>query len=298
LKLRILIRQSRIPGRDTYIKSEINKAAATTEGFLAVGQDVTANPGYVASAGKLNPFYENWGYNAAGGAQALARFPRPTTYLFSSLISTNDTFRLKRLAYPKGGEGVNPEIISNYVGVPYGASSGYLAQNTSYLGPSVIKKGEFNRPMYIMLAAESFFLMAEAKQLYGAGVNLPLNAQEYYETGVRESFRTTGTTTAYGAQAATTLLTSGKDLADWTASPDKLKAIWMQKWLALTNYSGLEAWSEYRRTNFPLIPNSASASAGTKQPLRLFYPGTESQANPNVPTGIDVFTSRIFWDVD
>lgn len=298
LKLRILIRQSRMAGRDTYIIPEINKAVAATEGFLTAGLDVTANPGYVASTGKLNPFYENWGYNAAGGAQALARYPRPTTFLFNALIAANDTFRLKRLAYPKGGEGANPEILSNYVGVPFGASSGYLAQNTSYLGPSVIKKGEFNRPTYIMLASESFFLLAEARQLYGAAVNLPLTAQAYYETGVAESFRTTGATAAYGADKVTTLLTSGKDLADWTASPDKLKAIWMQKWLALTNFSGMEAWSEYRRTNFPAIPLSTSAPAGSKMPLRLYYPSTEDASNPNTPKGIDVFGTRIFWDVD
>ncbi|MDQ6608440.1 MAG: SusD/RagB family nutrient-binding outer membrane lipoprotein [Bacteroidota bacterium] len=300
LKMRLLIRQSRIPGRDAYIIPEINKAAATPEGFLAVGQDVTANPGYIASTGKQNPFYENWGYNAAGGAQALARFPRPTTFLFNTLIASNDTFRLKRLAYPKGGEGKQPEILSNYVGVPFGVSSGYLSQNTSYLGPSVIKKGEFNRPMYIMLAAESFFSLAEAKQLYGAAVTLPLTAKTYYETGVQESFRTTGTTTAYGADKVTTLLNSGKDLADWNASPDKLKAIWMQKWLALTNFSGQEAWSEYRRTNFPVTPASASAPAGSKPPVRLFYPSSESGSNPNVPmlAPNDVFEKRVFWDID
>ena len=75
------MRQSRIPGRDAYIITEINKAAATTEGFLPAGVDVAVNPGYVASTGKLNPFYETWGYNAAGGAQALARYPRPTEFL-------------------------------------------------------------------------------------------------------------------------------------------------------------------------------------------------------------------------
>ena len=46
LKLRILIRQSKVSGRDNYIITEINKAAATTEGFLAIGQDVGSNPGY------------------------------------------------------------------------------------------------------------------------------------------------------------------------------------------------------------------------------------------------------------
>ena len=66
-----------------------------------------------------------------------------------------------------------PEIITNYLGVPFGVASGYLSQNTSYVGPSQIKKGEFNRPMILMTNAESQFLLAEAKQLYGASVTLP-----------------------------------------------------------------------------------------------------------------------------
>lgn len=315
LKMRILMRQSRISGRDAYIITEVNKAAATTEGFLATGQDATATPGYLETAGKLNPLYERFGYNASRGLLALNRYPRPTTFLFSSLIGTADTFRIKRLFYARGGEsqvipgvssiavvgGVydpNREIIANYAAIPFGSSSGYLSQNTSPLGPSVIVRGQFDRPMYLMLAAESFFLLAEAKQRYGTSVNLPLTAQAYYETGVRESFRTTGTTDRYGASAATALLTSGRDLADWSASPDKLRAIWMQKWIALTNYNGLEAWSEQRRTNFPPIPLSASAPAGSRPPVRLFYPGSETASNPNTPTTVDIFSNRLFWDVD
>ncbi|MEO7983181.1 MAG: SusD/RagB family nutrient-binding outer membrane lipoprotein [Bacteroidota bacterium] len=301
LKMRILIRQSRIAGRDAYIIAEVNKAAATAEGFLPTGVDVTSNPGYVASTGKQNPFYENWGYNAAGTVQAIARYPRPTTFLLNSLIATKDTFRLKRLFYPKGGQGVNPEIVSNYVGVPFGAASGYLSQNTSYIGPSQLVKGEFARPMVLMTNAELQFNLAEAKQRYGAAVTLPNTAQAYYEQGVKESFRITGTTTVYGAAAATTLLTSGIDLADWTASPDKLKAIWMQKWIALTNYSGLEAWSEFRRTNFPVTPPSASTSPTQALPKRLFYPQSElasNGANVLAQGTIDVFTTKIFWDVD
>lgn len=301
LKLRLLIRQSRISGRDAYIIAEINKAAAVTEGFLPAGLDVGSNPGYVASTGKLNPVYETWGYNAAGGAQALARYPRLTTFLFNALLATKDTFRMKRIAYPKGGQGVNPEVISNYVGVPFGAASGYLSQNTSYIGPSQFVKGEFARPMILMSNAEVQFLLAEAKQRYGAAVTLANTAQIYYEQGVKESFRLTGTTTAYGAAAATTLLTSGIDLADWTASPDKLKAIWMQKWIALANYNGLEAWSEFRRTNFPVTPPSLSTSTTQALPTRLFYPQSElasNGANVLAQGTVDVFTTKIFWDVD
>jgi hypothetical protein len=170
LKLRILIRQSRIPGRDAYIIPEINKAAATTEGFLVSGQDAGSNPGYLQSAGKMNPYYENWGYNASGTAQAIARLPRPTKFLGDFLKATNDTFRLKRLAYANGGENPNnpgvstlPEIVSNYTFVPFGIGSGYAAPSTVYPGPCVIVKNQFNRPMYLLPAAESFFLLADQR---------------------------------------------------------------------------------------------------------------------------------------
>jgi len=313
LKLRILIRQSRVNGRSSYIIAEVNKAAAVTEGFLGVGQDAGCNPGYVAATNQTNPFYDTWGYDPNGAVRALGRYPRPTTYLFNTLIASNDTFRLKRLAYAYGGEssttpGVSaqPEVLPNYKGVPYGISSGYLAQETSYIGPSVIIRGTVNNPMILMTAAESYFLLAEAKQLYDAAVTLPANgtdgtAKGYYEQGVKESFRLTGTTSKYGSDKVTTLLTSGKDLADWNASPDKLKAIWMQKWLSNVNFGGLEAWSDYRRTGYPNIPLSASAPANAQRPVRLFYPSTELGSNgENVKAQgtINVFTSRIFWDVD
>jgi hypothetical protein len=246
LKLRILIRESRVASKSTYVINEINKAAATPEGFLVAGQDVKCNPGYAQSSGQTNPIYANWGYNAAGGVLALARFPRPTTFLFSQMIATDDTFRLKRLAYAKGGENPNnsgvstqPEVLANYVGVPYGSTSGYLAQNTSYIGPSFITKAGYGKDSYLMLAAETFFCLAEAKQAFPT-VTLPGTVKSYYDQGVKESFRVTGTT----SDPATTILVNGKLLSDWTAATNltqQLQTIWFQKWLAMTNFSGLEA---------------------------------------------------------
>jgi len=312
LKLRLLIRQSRIPGRGAYITTEINKAAAATEGFLAAGQDVRSNPGYAANDGQTNPIYNNWGYLPTGAVQAIARFPKPTTFFLSTLIANNDTFRLKRFAYAKGGQNnslsrqgisIQPEIVANYVGVPFGSTSGYLAQNTSYPGPAFIIRGEFDRDIIFMTAAESFFLLAEAKQVFPA-VTLTGTAKSYYEQGVKESFRVTGATAKYATATfspADTLLMNGKDLSDWNASPDKLKLIWHQKWLALNTYSGLEAWTEFRRTNYPALPASAGAPVGQKLPLRLFYPSSEegsNTANIKAQGTVDVFSTRIFWDVD
>ena len=100
---------------------------------------------------------------------------------------------------------------------------------------------------------------------------------------------------------ATALLASGKQDADFTASTDKLKAIATQKWIALTHYAGIESWTEYRRTNLPVIPQMNTVTDLTKRPLRFFYPGTEfgsNGANVTAQGTIDIFTTKLFWDID
>ncbi len=302
LKLRLLMHQSRIAGRDSYIVTEINKIVTEGSGFVTGEEVGVGGPSfYVATAGKTNPIYDRWGYDANGAARSLGRYPRPTKFLFDVLIAANDTFRLKRIAYARGGEnGATPgvstqaEIVSNYVGVPFGIASGFTAPASSWIGPSLLVKGQFNKPVVLMTAAEVQFSLAEAKQRFPA-VTLPGTAQSYYEEGVRQSFRALGVPNA--TTQANVLLNSGIADASWTASTDKLRAIAIQKWLALTNFSGLEAWTEYRKSNLPVTPQ-ANTVTGTNRPLRFFYPNTESGSNANVPTGIDVFSTRLFWDVD
>ena len=119
----------------------------------------------------------------------------------------------------------------------------------------------------------------------------------YFEEGIVQSFRVLGASTT-GAAAF-----KGSKVVnyDWAASPDKLTAIAIQKWIALVNFSGLEAWAEYRRTNLPVIPQSSQVPEANKRPLRLFYPNSESGSNgDNVKAQgtIDVFATRLFWDVD
>ena len=87
---------------------------------------------------------------------------------------------------------------------------------------------------------------------------------------------------------------------DWDASTDKLAAIAIQKWITLTDFSGLEAWAEYRRTNLPVTPQSIQVT-DAKRPVRFFYPNTEAGSNgENVKTQgtIDAFATKLFWDVD
>jgi hypothetical protein len=301
VKLRILMRQARISGRDAYIKTELNKIVAEGSGFIT-GEDVgSGGTGfYTASAGKLNPMYERWGYSATNAKLALNNFPRVTDFLVKSLIASNDTFRLKRICYAPGGEdpakpgvSLKPEIASTYVGVPFGNSGGFLPAICSSIGASILTKGAFDKPLIMMTAAEVQLGLAEAKERYGAGVNLAGTAKSYFDAGMSESFR------VFGAGANSTKFT-GINNYDYDVSTNKLQAIATQKWLALCNYNGLEAWSEYRRTGFPVTPQAVQIT-DTKRPVRIFYPNTESGSNAeNVAKQgtIDVFATRLFWDVD
>lgn len=303
LKLRILNHQSRIAGRDAYIIAEVNKIVAEGSGFITGAEVGVGGPSfYVASAGQLNTLYDTWGYDANGAKRALNNYPRLTQYFVNTLKATTDTFRLKRYGYALGGENgaapgtsVSAEIADNYVGAPFGVSSGYLPSAASALGPSVIVKGDYSRPYVLMTAAEIQLNLAEIKQRFPS-VNLTGTAQSYYEAGVRQSFRAVGSTDAQ----ATLLLTSGKDNADWVASTNKLTAIAYQKWFALANFNGLESWTEYRRTRLPVTPQSIQVVT-TDRPLRLFYPNTEggsNTANVAAQGTIDVFKTKIFWDVN
>lgn len=302
LKMRILMRQARVSGADSYIKGEINKIVSEGSGFIT-GEDVGSGGSgfYLATAGKLNPVYDRWGYDANGAKRALNNYPRLTQYLVNSLKASNDTLRLKRLGYATGGEsataGVSTkaEIAANYVGVPFGASSGYLPASASALGPSLLVKGEYNRPYILMTAAEVQFHLAEAKQRY-SDVTLTGTAKSYFEEGLKQSFRALGANTA-GADA---FKGSKIDNYDWDASTNKLNAVAIQKWIALCNFNGLDAWSEYRKTGLPVTPQSIQVPEA-KRPLRFFYPNTESGSNgDNVKAQgtIDVFATRLFWDVD
>jgi hypothetical protein len=302
VKMRILMRQARVSGRDAYIKGEINKIVTEGSGFIT-GEDVGVGGSgfFLATAGKLNPIYDRWGYDANGAKRALNNYPRLTQFLVNSLKAANDTLRLKRLGYAIGGEGATAgvsakaEIAANYVGVPFGASSGYLPAGSSALGPSLLVKGEYNRPYILMTAAEVQLHLAEAKQRY-SDVNLPGTAKSYFEEGLKQSFR------AFGANpvGADAFKGSKIDNYDFDASTNKLNAIAIQKWIALCNFNGLDAWSEYRKTGLPVTPQSIQVP-DAKRPVRFFYPNTESgsnSANVTAQGTSDAFGTRLFWDVD
>ena len=100
VKLRLLMHQSRVSGKEAYITTELNKIVTEGSGFITGKEVGVGGPSfYIATAGKTNPYYDRFGYDANGAQRAFGRYPRPTKFLFGVLIASNDTFRLKRIAF-------------------------------------------------------------------------------------------------------------------------------------------------------------------------------------------------------
>ncbi len=321
VKLKILMRQSYMPGRDTYIK-----AAAVTRlanGFMT--QNVLVNPPYQLVAGKLNPFYANYGYNEINSPTQNFDFRKMNTVILSFLKAPSggpaDTFRLQSIAYPQGTSanfstptGSTTSItngtatVAQYNGTQLGTQA--APANMSPIGPIQIQVPAATRPGMMMVAAESYFLQAEFVQRYGIALS-SANPQTLFESGITASFRTCAAPSTAGNVAnagdafATRYFNRPLNYVNYVASTNKVSAILVQKWVALTHIDGLNQWSDYRKSNQESIPSSlvplvhSSVVSDPREPVRYLYPQSELDNNgSNVPTNIDRFTSKIFWDVN
>jgi hypothetical protein len=94
-----------------------------------------------------------------------------------------------------------------------------------------------------------------------------------------------------------------------------LYTIIAQKWFALNGIAPFEVWCDYRRTDIVYGEGvsydqtgtgawatnlSVLSGAASSIPVRLFYPQSEysfNEANVNTQGSINVFTSKVFWDL-
>ena len=84
---------------------------------------------------------------------------------------------------------------------------------------------------------------------------------------------------------------------------EKIEQIITQKWIVLL-FNGFEAFSEYRRTGYPvLVPvNDPTGETKGTVPRRLIYDQSELLTNPDnykeaiQRQGLDLMTTRIWWD--
>jgi Starch-binding associating with outer membrane len=286
LRLRLLMRQTQMSGRDAYITGEIAKITANGGGFLT--KNATINPGYANNTGQLNPL---WGYFRTltglltSGGQG--DYWRASAYAINTLKAYNDP-RLGQIfdTIPSGG----------YVGNVLGSQSNIPGAGTSTPGPGLLVSA--GQDAVIISAAESHFLQAEAivRGYLPGGTTA---AKAAYEAGVQASF------TYLGAGSATTYLSSGNANTTWSAAVGtqaEIALIIRQKWIANDGVTPWESYADYRRLGLPSdIPISISpyVSAGhTNVPTRFLYPVSEyttNAVNVNAEGAIDWSTSKVFW---
>ncbi|MFZ5431153.1 MAG: SusD/RagB family nutrient-binding outer membrane lipoprotein [Bacteroidota bacterium] len=285
IKLRALIRQSEV-ATPAYIQQEIGKIMAEGSGFLSAGQNALVQPGYLQTAGKMNPFYERYYRNVQNVVTANYQDIRPTEYLLESYLASNDP-RLDRL-YTK--------VNGSYKGVRFGDPvvdrTRYGRDVTSaFRGPAENggqPAGLFKSPVQasvLMTSAESIFLQCEAA--WRGWITAP--AESLYRDAIGESFNYLGVPSGHITEFLT---------RPGVAYEGTLEQIIRQKWLALNSLSGIEAWNDFRRLGLPAFPNSLMVNNPELRPQRLMYPETERMTNLTevLKQGNDhLLESKVWW---
>lgn len=285
IKLRGLIRQSEADNT-AFINAEIQKIKSEGTGFLGAGESALVQPGYLTTAGKLNPFWENYYRNVQGVSTGNHVDIRPTVFLVDQYKARKDP----RLAT------VFVAVNGDYKGVLFGnpnAESQYnRAATSAFKGPQENgnrASGLFKsatQASVLMGSFESLFLQAEAIQRGW----LEGSAKSTYEAGIQESFK-------YMEVAASEF--AAYNAQENVVFNNTIQRIIEQKWLALNSISSIEAWNDYRRLGIPAIPNSLDAPSATARPLRFMYPESERQTNNAEATkqgGDDMITDKVWWD--
>jgi hypothetical protein len=223
---------------------------------------------------------------------------------------------------------VNPDAgvyqaATFHKGIPYGAISGFAPGFTGS-DLSAINAINLTSPntgltpagpasdAWILTSVESLFLQAEARER--GIITTGSSAEQRLTDAIRESFVFLGLT----ATQADTYITNNASYpdVDYNGVPQGpglpaggIFTILSQKWFALNGIAPYEVWSDYRRTDvvygegggFDPGPSiSILPGAESQLPVRLYYPQSEysfNEANVQAQGTINVFTNRVFWDM-
>lgn len=180
-----------------------------------------------------------------------------------------------------------------YVGLPNGLTTSE-ASNIGF--DNVSLPGAYftavKAPAVIISYAEVLFFLAEAS----SRGYVQDDAATLYQNAIRASLAQYG----IGTNATEQYLSQ----ASVTFNPANYKkSIGEQKWIALFG-QGIEAFSEWRRLDYPQLTPAKTGVLGGKMPVRFLYPGTEQSLNGvNYKAavshqGVDALTTKLWFDVN
>lgn len=310
LKLRLLVNESNVSSKSSYIAAEISKTSSY--GYLT--NDALVNPGY--SISQPGNMWANFGVGPSGGLNGGAlQFGANQTAI--DFYSVTQDARLPYFYSPRNVLATDPgfydvtlppdftDFAGNYCGsaddVPGGSSS---------IGPGILQSPD--QPAIMMTAAESFFVQAEATvRGWLPGGNAA--AQILYQRGITRSYEYLKVGGSVSAADEIASAYYGQDLPFVSfplgaGSDSLIHTIITQKWAALNSINILEPYNDWRRTfnaamasGYPLVPVSISpGNTEPHMPFRYYYPLEEQTSNNAAWTAegganIDPFTGKIFW---
>jgi len=271
LRLRFAVNMDDV--EHAYAMTEIN--AAITAGLISSNAE-NANLNYLSAQPNTNPLYVDL---VASGRNDFV----PANTLVDFMNNLSDPRRAKYFTFKPS--------TTNYVGGTYGYTSPY--NSYSHINPTLT---EPTFPGTLFDYTEVEFLLAEAVE---RGVTTIGTAESHYNNAITASMQNwevdAADITAYLANPA---------VAYTTAAGTWKQKIGEQAWLGLYN-RGFEAWTSYRRLNFPVLVAPANAYNNlTEVPKRYTYPAREQTLNAanvtaaSTAIGGNTLTTKIFWDIN
>jgi hypothetical protein len=324
LKLRILLQQSGMTGRTAYIQEKINTTSALGYVSSETTGHITMNPGYQPNTnGKMNPLFSGYGKNYQGNFTSGHQQFGLNSFLHNLYTTTSDP-RME-ICWLPGVVTLNynfpAQLGMDAALMPHWNSHAILMSEGIYGPEGTQAGGNGSGDIVVMSTMEANFLIAEAIQRGFLTSYEGMDAKQWYEEAIWESFYYYGMNKKMSTADITTefdnYMGQAVDLISWDDSPDKLKAIIYQKYIAGVGVYHFSTWSDYRRTGWPDAAFGTDYSmishyfdiVKAQVPVRLAYPQRELNINSlNVldaitKTGLPndaqfIMDARIFWDAE
>jgi len=303
LRLRLLMRLSMVD--ESTVKPKIQTLLAN-ESFVDGSNNANYSP---ATSDILLQPLTTYTDNLNSALTELPSHYAPDYMLNTLMIPANDP-RIP-VMFDKYGATVGGSFIPNkeYGAMPITFDAD--DQETQYMYYSILDSATFlqnpSLPGIVMTASETNFLKAEAFERWGGG-----DAKLAYETAVKQSvsfyfylnnLNSTGLKTESKPDASVIEdFVTNSTIAYSGTTDEKLEKIWDQKWVHFGFLQSIQAWSEYRRTNYPQLTFPSSTLVGYETPpTRLLYPSGEAAYNSENYKAVqaeDTRETKIFWDVN
>ncbi|WP_243835936.1 SusD/RagB family nutrient-binding outer membrane lipoprotein [Sphingobacterium paludis] len=305
LRLRLLMRTSHV--NESTARTEIMEMLNNPADYPLVDGDNSGN--YTPTSDVLLAPLSTYTSSLLDALRELPSHYAPD-YMLNTVLNTSNDPRIPVL-FDKFGKTVNNAFVQNptYRAMPITFSQ--VESEQQFQDYAVVDSATAwinnKLPGVLMTASEVNFIKAEALERWGSTADAKLA----YETAVRQSvsfYYYLNNTSTHASKVTTpvdsviTAFVTQSNIA-YTGTPaNKLQLIGTQKWVHFGWLQGEQAWSEYRRTKYPVLPAFPvdDLNGFERPPVRLLYPSSEITNNSDNYSAVqakDTRDTKIFWDV-